>query len=122
MLGPPTECNYRSNLLLRFWHGLVTFGCAITIPDEEAAETRELLTSALIAASLGNDLFSYEKEYEDTMRAGLPDVVNAIWVIMGEHGCTEQEAKEICKERSKYLAFEANSPALFPSQEKEILL
>ncbi|KAI0448819.1 geranylgeranyl pyrophosphate synthase [Xylaria acuta] len=82
-----------------FWHGLVTFGCAIAIPDEEAAETRELLTSALIAASLGNDLFSYEKEYEDTMRAGLPDVVNAIWVIMGEHGCTEQEAKEICKER-----------------------
>ncbi|GAW23081.1 hypothetical protein ANO14919_126310 [Xylariales sp. No.14919] len=82
-----------------FWHGLVTFGCAITIPDEEAAETRELLTPALIAASLGNDLFSYEKEYEDTMRAGLPDVVNAIWVIMGEHNCTEQEAKEICRER-----------------------
>jgi ophiobolin F synthase len=53
----------------------------------------------LIAASLGNDLYSYEKEYEDTMRAGLPDVVNAVWVIMGEHGCTEQEAKEICKER-----------------------
>ncbi|KAI0160238.1 geranylgeranyl pyrophosphate synthase [Xylariaceae sp. FL1272] len=82
-----------------FWHGLVTFGCAITIPDEEADETRELLTSALIAASLGNDLYSYEKEYEDTMRAGLPDVVNAIWVIMGEHKCTEAEAKEICKER-----------------------
>lgn len=48
---------------------------------------------------MGNDLYSYEKEYEDTMRAGLPDVVNAIWVIMGEHGCTEAEAKEICKER-----------------------
>ena len=83
----------------RFWHGLVTFGCAITIPDEEAAETRELLTSALIAASLGNDLFSYEKEYEDTMKAGLPDVVNAVWVIMGERGCSTEEAKEVCKER-----------------------
>ncbi|KAI0526192.1 geranylgeranyl pyrophosphate synthase [Xylaria bambusicola] len=82
-----------------FWHGLVTFGCSLTIPDEEAAETRELLTSALIAASLGNDLYSYEKEYEDTMKAGLPDVVNAVWVIMGEHGCSEAEAKEICKER-----------------------
>ncbi|KAI3326695.1 geranylgeranyl pyrophosphate synthase [Xylariaceae sp. AK1471] len=82
-----------------FWHGLVTFGCAITIPEEQADITRELLTPALIAASLGNDLFSYEKEYEDTMNAGLPDVVNAIWVIMGEHGCTEVEAKEICKER-----------------------
>ncbi|KAI8623120.1 geranylgeranyl pyrophosphate synthase [Xylariaceae sp. FL1651] len=82
-----------------FWHGLVTFGCAITIPEEQVDVTRELLTPALIAASLGNDLFSYEKEYEDTMNAGLPDVVNAIWVIMGEHGCTEAEAREICKER-----------------------
>lgn len=95
-------------MLLRFWHGLVTFGCALTIPEEEAVETRELLTSALIAASLGNDLFSYEKEYEDTMKAGLPDVVNAVWVIMGERGCTTEEAKEICKERirvenSKYV-------------------
>ncbi|KAF4631128.1 hypothetical protein G7Y89_g7014 [Cudoniella acicularis] len=82
-----------------FWHGLVTFGCALTIPDEEADVTRELLTPALIAASLGNDLFSYEKEYEDTMKAGLPDVVNAVWVIMGENGCSEAEAKDICRER-----------------------
>jgi len=80
-------------LLSRLWHGLVTFGCAITIPEEEADETRELLTPALVTASLTNDLFSFEKERKDT------NVQNAVLVIMREHGCSEEEAREICKER-----------------------
>jgi hypothetical protein len=33
------------------------------------------------------------------MKAGLADVPNAIWVIMGEQGCSEQEARRICEER-----------------------
>ena len=80
-------------MLLRLWHGLVTFGCAITIPDEEADEVRELLTPALITASLTNDLFSFEKERDDT------NVQNAVLVVMREHGCSEEKAREICKER-----------------------
>ena len=80
-------------LLLRLWHGLVTFGCAITIPDEEADEVRELLTPALITASLTNDLFSFEKERDDS------NVQNAVLVVMREHGCSEEKAREICKER-----------------------
>lgn len=80
-------------LLSRLWHGLVTFGCAITIPEEEDDETRELLTPALITASLTNDLYSFEKEREDT------NVQNAVLVIMREHGCSEEKAREICKER-----------------------
>ncbi|EER24921.1 polyprenyl synthetase, putative [Coccidioides posadasii C735 delta SOWgp] len=75
------------------WHGLVTFGCAITIPEEEADEARELLKPALITASLTNDLFSFEKERGDA------NVQNAILVVMREHGCSEEEAREICKER-----------------------
>ena len=79
--------------LSRLWHGLVTFGCAITIPEEEDDVTRELLMPALITASLTNDLYSFEKEREDT------NVQNAVLVIMREHGCSEEKAKEICKER-----------------------
>ena len=102
---PPTPTNHlsildqasltgtNSILLSRLWHGLVTFGCAITIPEEEADETRELLTPALITASLTNDLYSFEKEREDT------NVQNAVLVVMKEHGCSEKEAREICKER-----------------------
>ena len=79
--------------LLRLWHGLVTFGCAITIAEEEETEVQDLLTPALITASLTNDLFSFEKERGDS------NVQNAVLVIMKEHSCTEQQAREICKER-----------------------
>ena len=82
-----------SILLSRLWHGLVTFGCAITIPEEEAEVTKELLTPALITASLTNDLFSFEKERNDK------NVQNAVLVVMREHGCSEEDAREICKQR-----------------------
>jgi ophiobolin F synthase len=38
------------------WHGLVTFGCAITVPDEEEEEAKRLIIPALIQASLLNGL------------------------------------------------------------------
>ncbi|GAB7349558.1 hypothetical protein MBLNU459_g0254t1 [Dothideomycetes sp. NU459] len=75
------------------WHGLVTFGCAITIPEEEADEVRELLTPALISAALVNDLFSFEKERDDA------NVQNAVLVVMTEHSCSEEEARRIVRDR-----------------------
>lgn len=47
----------------------------------------------MITASLTNDLFSFEKERNDT------NVQNAVLVVMREHGCSEEKAREICKER-----------------------
>ena len=47
------------------WHGLVNFGCAITIPEEEEEEAKRLILPALIHASLLNDLYSFEKEKND---------------------------------------------------------
>ena len=55
--------------------------------------TKELLTPALITASLTNDLFSFEKERDDK------NVQNAVLVVMKEHGCSEEDAREICKQR-----------------------
>ena len=55
--------------------------------------TKELLTPALITASLTNDLYSFEKEKGDA------NVQNAVLVVMKEHGCSEKKAREICKER-----------------------
>ncbi|OAA35624.1 geranylgeranyl pyrophosphate synthase [Beauveria brongniartii RCEF 3172] len=75
------------------WHGLVTFGCALTIPDDEADQVQQLLMPALATASLTNDLFSFEKERDDT------NVQNGVLVVMKEHGCTEEAAREILKER-----------------------
>ena len=56
---------------------------------------------AVVAASLTNDLFSYEKEYEAAQNAGLTDVVNALWVLMGEHDISLAEAKAMCRRRIK---------------------
>lgn len=66
----------------------MTFGCAITIPDEEEELCKELLTPALITASLINDLFSFEKEKNDA------NVQNAVLVVMKEYNCGEAEARE----------------------------
>lgn len=87
------------NLSSRFWHALVTFGCAITIPAEELNICTELVHSAVVAASLTNDLFSYEKEYEAAQIAGLPNIVNALWVLMHEHKISLEEAKARCRLR-----------------------
>ncbi|KAL6231722.1 isoprenoid synthase domain-containing protein [Aspergillus navahoensis] len=73
------------------WHGLVTFGCAITIPNEEE-EARRLIIPALIKASLLNDVFSFEKEKNDA------NVQNAVLIVMNEHGCSEG-ARDILKKR-----------------------
>ncbi|KAG8162573.1 hypothetical protein KVR01_008338 [Diaporthe batatas] len=82
-----------------FWHALVTFGCAITIPEEEMELCTELVLPAVIAASLTNDLFSYDKEYEAAQAAGLTEVVNALWVLMREHSISLKEAKSMCRMR-----------------------
>ncbi|KAF3070604.1 Ophiobolin F synthase [Daldinia childiae] len=93
---------YRSkNIGHMFWHALVIFGCAITITEEETSICAELVLPAVIAASLTNDLFSYEKEYEAAQAAGLPIVVNALWILMGEHNISLEDAKARCRMRIK---------------------
>lgn len=47
----------------------------------------------MITASLTNDLFSFEKEKGDT------NVQNSVLVVMREHSCSEEEAREICRKR-----------------------
>ena len=54
-----------------------------------------------IAASLTNDLFSFQKEYNDAKKVGQPYVVNAVWVLMQEKGVPEEEAKLECRKRIK---------------------
>lgn len=61
----------------------------------------ELVLPAVIAASLTNDLFSYEKECEAAQAAGLPYVVNALWVLMSEHEISLEEARAMCRMRIK---------------------
>ena len=70
---------------------------AITIPEEEMELSRQLLRQGSIALVLQNDLFSWEKEREAATQMGATNVVNAIYVLMGEHAITVSEAKEMCR-------------------------
>ncbi|KAI1079135.1 fusicoccadiene synthase [Whalleya microplaca] len=80
------------------WFGTLTFGMALTIPDEEIDLCMELARPAYVALGLVNDLYSWEKEQNDAIRAGQDYVFNAIWVIIKERSVSEEEAKEICRE------------------------
>jgi Terpene synthase family 2, C-terminal metal binding len=80
---------------------MMTFGMGITIPDEEMEICQQLCYPAWVCAGLTNDLFSWQKEYEAAARLGQPNVVNAIWVMMVEHGISAEEAKDICRQKIK---------------------
>ncbi|TGJ82762.1 hypothetical protein E0Z10_g6002 [Xylaria hypoxylon] len=87
------------------WFGTLTFGMALTIPDDEYEICMEMARSGYAALGLTNDLLSWEKERHDAMEAGLDYVFNAIWVIMKEKSVNEAEAKKICcSEIKKYVS------------------
>ena len=85
----------------RYWFGAVTFGMALTIPDNEMELCKQLTRPAFAAISLTNDLYSWEKEYKEAQRNGLPHVVNAIWVLTNELSVSDSKAKEICRVKIK---------------------
>ncbi|KAF4628583.1 hypothetical protein G7Y89_g9568 [Cudoniella acicularis] len=76
--------------------GLVTFGIGLTIPDNDMERCTEATRPAFAVIALTNDLFSWERERDAAKRDNMPHVVNAIWVIMGQHSVSEEEAKQIC--------------------------
>lgn len=74
---------------------------ALTIPAAELDSCMALARPAYAAISLTNDLYSWPKEYADAQKAGQDYVFNAIWVIMRERNCSEQQAINICKDEIK---------------------
>jgi len=86
------------------WFGTLTFGMALTIPDHEYELCMELARPGYAVLGLTNDLYSWDKEYKDAKKMGQDSVFNAIWVIMREQNCSEEEAKKICgDEIRKYI-------------------
>lgn len=65
---------------------------AITIPDHEMETCERLMMPAWAAAALQNDIFSWEKERDAAKQNGSKEIVNAVWVLMGEHSIGEEEA------------------------------
>ncbi|CAO2658411.1 Nn.00g061340.m01.CDS01 [Neocucurbitaria sp. VM-36] len=81
-----------------FWFGMITFAMALTIPPSELDLCMRLARPGYEAISLVNDLYSWRKEREDAELAGQDYVFNAIWVIMHEKNCAEEEAMMTCRQ------------------------
>jgi hypothetical protein len=99
---------------------MVTFGMAITIPAHELPTLDELLFPAWVALALQNDIFSWEKERDAAKACSQPDVVNAVWVLMGEHSINEKNALKLCRERTK--DFVAEYVSIFESNKDNMSL
>lgn len=74
---------------------------ALTIHENEMDLMKKLTRPAFAAISPTNDLYSWKKEYAEAQRDGMPRVVNAIWVLMGELSISEAEAMEVCGKKIK---------------------
>ncbi|KAF5627080.1 polyprenyl synthetase [Fusarium sp. NRRL 52700] len=95
--------HYRStDVGYMFWHALIIFGCAITIPDHEINLCHQLALPAIMSVTLTNDIWSYSKEAAAAEKAGKPgDFVNALVVLQRQHNCSLQEAERLCRARNK---------------------
>lgn len=113
----PENCKFCSALYLidpltdstiSIWFGTLTFGMALTIPQEEYNLCMSLARPGYVVLGLTNDLYSWEKERFDAKNMGQDHVFNAIWVIMKERRVQEEQAKEICREEIRKYATEFN--------------
>lgn len=80
---------------------MVTYGMGLTIPEHEMELCAQLCRSVWIASGLTNDLFSWQKEHDAAMDNKQTDIVNAVWVLMGEHSITVEEAMNLCRAKIK---------------------
>jgi hypothetical protein len=71
---------------------------ALTIPLYEIETCMRLARPGYEAISLVNDIYSWRKELIDAKKAGQDYVFNAIWVVMRERKCAEEEAIAFCKD------------------------
>ncbi|KAL6231532.1 hypothetical protein BDW75DRAFT_233541 [Aspergillus navahoensis] len=79
----------------------ISFGCwtnDIRITDEEKMSVQWLHNLACAGGILGNDYYSFPKEYDEHHRSGTLDrMQNSVALLMREYGYTEHEGKEIVK-------------------------
>ncbi|KAL4860564.1 isoprenoid synthase domain-containing protein [Aspergillus spectabilis] len=79
----------------------ISFGCwtnDIRITEEEKTSVKYLTQLACAGGILGNDYYSFKKEFDEHHRSGTLDrIQNSVALFMREYGYTEKEGLEILK-------------------------
>jgi hypothetical protein len=86
---------------VRYLTGVAIFAMGLGIPAHEHELRSELCRPAWVALGLTNDLYSIDKERAAAEGIGEDHVCNAVWVVQHEYGLTEEEAKELCRQKTK---------------------
>jgi hypothetical protein len=77
---------------------VVTFGMGLHIPECEIPICQTLMEPAWIAVGLANGIYSWPKERDAASKiASQTHIVNAICVLMAEHGISAEEAEQRCR-------------------------
>jgi hypothetical protein len=71
----------------------------LMIPAEEMDLCKSQSRACWEALARTNDLYSWEKERDDSARAVQQEVVNAIWILMRQYSDIETEAKELYRNK-----------------------
>ena len=82
-----------------FWASTLIFGLALTLSHFEVEQCQRLTSHGFEAITLVNDLYSWDKERDEASLAGQEEVMNAVWVLMREHGIGENRAKALLLEK-----------------------
>jgi hypothetical protein len=69
----------------------------LCIPDIEQSLCNQLCRPAWVAAALGNDLYSWDRELKEAQESGHSQVMNALWIIAHKHNQSMENAKALCR-------------------------
>ncbi len=82
-------------------YSLSTFAMGLNVLEEDEELCLELTRPVWAAASVANDLQSWDKEYLLAQKQPDSDMVNAVWVMMKQHSVDVETAKELCHQKVK---------------------
>ncbi|KAL2830140.1 isoprenoid synthase domain-containing protein [Aspergillus pseudoustus] len=77
---------------------LGAWGAGIRCTEEEIESVREMINLGGVAGVLGNDYYSFNKEFDEHQRAGTVErIQNGVALLMREYGYNEEEARGIVR-------------------------
>lgn len=85
----------------RFLTGLSLFAMSLVVQEEEEELCHKLARPVWGAASLTNDLQSWDKEYKVAQAHDNHELKSAIWLLMKQHSIDAETAKQRCCQRIK---------------------
>ena len=82
-------------------YGIIVYAMALTISEEERNLIRPVAALAYASVALVNDIFSWQREYDDFKHQSETQyMANAIWILMQEHSITVEKAQQSLQKKA----------------------